>query len=43
MKKATIVNLLGKRIVELALRNGFIEKKNIILFDGHPHAQIIKL
>ena len=43
LKKATIANLFGKKIVELALENGFIEKENIILINGHPHAQIVKL
>jgi hypothetical protein len=43
LKKATIANLFGKRIIKLALTNRFIDKKNIILINGHPHAQIVKL
>lgn len=43
MNKATIGNLLGERIVELAEKNGFITKENIILIDGVPHAQFVKL
>lgn len=43
MKKATIGNLVGKNIVELAEKNGFIDKQNIILINEVPHAQFVKL
>jgi len=43
IKKATIVNLFGKNIVNLALGKGFVKKDNIIKIEGYPHAQIIKL
>ena len=43
MKKATIGNLIGKRIVELALKEGFIERENILYIGDIPHAQFIKL
>ncbi len=43
MEKATIGNLLGKKIVELAEKNGFITRENIILINGVPHAQFVKL
>jgi hypothetical protein len=43
MKKATIGNLMGERIVELASKNGFIIKKNVIFIDGIPHAQFAKI
>jgi hypothetical protein len=43
LSKATIGNLMGKRIVELANKNGFIVKENVILIDGIPHAQFVKL
>lgn len=43
MKKATIGNIIGKNIVELAEKNGFIIKKNVIFIDGIPHAQFVKL
>lgn len=43
MKKATIGNLIGKDIIELAEKNGFISKENTILIDGIPHAQFIKI
>ena len=43
LKKATIGNLMGKKIVELAEKNGFIDKQNIILINEVPHAQFIKI
>jgi hypothetical protein len=43
MKKATIGNIMGKKIVELAEKSGFITKENIILIDGVPHAQFVKI
>ncbi|MBI4009927.1 MAG: DUF424 family protein [Candidatus Aenigmarchaeota archaeon] len=43
MEKATIGNLFGKEIVSIAKKNGFITKENIILIDGIPHAQFVKI
>jgi len=43
MKRATIGNLIGKKIVSLAQKNGFIVKKNVIHIDGIPHAQFVKI
>lgn len=43
MRRATIGNLFGKDIVSVAEKNGFITKENIILIDGVPHAQFVKL
>lgn len=43
MEKATIGNLIGKKIVELAEKNGFISRKNVILINGIPHAQFVKV
>jgi hypothetical protein len=42
MKKATIGNIIGKDIVGLAEKSGFITKENIIFIDGVPHAQFVK-
>ena len=43
MKAATVGNLFGEEIVRLAKKNGFIDGKNVILIDGIPHAQFVKL
>ena len=42
LKSCTIANLVGKKIVELALKKKFITKENIILIGDIPHAQIVK-
>jgi len=43
MEEATIGNLIGEKIVEIAEKNGFISRENIILIDGIPHAQFVKI
>ncbi|MBU5537542.1 MAG: DUF424 family protein [Candidatus Aenigmatarchaeota archaeon] len=43
MDKATIGNLIGRNIVQLAEKHGFISKENVINIDGIPHAQFVKL
>jgi uncharacterized protein len=39
----TIGNLMGKRIVTLATKKGFITKENVISIGGVPHAQFVKI
>ncbi len=41
MKGATICNLVGKRIVEAAIRRGIIQKAAVIYLGEVPHAQKI--
>ena len=43
LQKANIGNLMGERIIDLAEKNGFIIRENVILIDGIPHAQFIKI
>jgi hypothetical protein len=43
MKKASIGNIIGKSIVELAEKNGFITRENVIDIDDVPHAQFVQL
>lgn len=43
MNNSRIGNLMGEKIVELAEKNGFITKENIISINGVPHAQFVKL
>lgn len=42
MEKSTICNLLGDRIIKLALKRKFIMRKNVMFIGGIPHAQFIK-
>ena len=43
MERATIGNLIGKKIIAVAEKNGFITKENIILINDTPHAQFVKI
>jgi len=43
MEKATIGNLIGKRIIEVAIRENIISPESVILIGGIPHAQFIKI
>ena len=42
MEKSTVCNLLGKKIVRLALEKKFITEENVMFIDDIPHAQFIK-
>ena len=42
MQRCTTANLIGKKIIQLALEKKFITKENIILIKGIPHAQFVK-
>ena len=43
MRKATICNIVGKRIVDAAIRSRIIHKKAVIYLGDVPHAQIVIL
>lgn len=43
MGLCTIANLVGKHVVDLAIRNDFIERDNIIYINKVPHAQFAKI
>ncbi len=43
MRQATICNLVGKRIVEAAIRRKMVHERAVIYFGDVPHAQIVKL
>ena len=40
LKKATIINAIGKKSVNLCLNEGYIDKEGIIYVNGIPHAQM---
>ncbi|MEM0473251.1 MAG: DUF424 family protein [Candidatus Aenigmatarchaeota archaeon] len=42
MENSTIGNLVGKKIIDIALEKKYIANENIILISGVPHAQFIK-
>ncbi len=43
LSKATIANLVGERIVKLAVEKEFVGKENVIKIKGVPHAQFLVL
>ena len=43
MGKATICNIVGKRIVEAAIECGLVQVGAVIYFGDVPHVQIIHL
>ncbi|PVX25367.1 MAG: DUF424 domain-containing protein [Candidatus Bathyarchaeum sp.] len=40
---STIVNLVGKTCVEVAIKEGYVHPEAVINIEGVPHAQIVKL
>jgi len=40
MKIATIANLVGEHVVDLAIKEGFVEEEGVIRIKGVPHAQM---
>jgi len=42
-EKASILNIVGVKIVEKAVRKGFIKPSGIIWIAGIPHAQLVKV
>jgi hypothetical protein len=43
LEEATIINLVGKRSVALAVKAGIVEEENILVIAGIPHVQVVKL
>ena len=39
LKDAEILNITGKKIVELAIKNNIIKKENVIYIKKKPHAE----
>jgi hypothetical protein len=43
IENSTIVNMIGKNIVEKAVEKGYVHPEAILNIEGIPHAQIVKL
>jgi uncharacterized protein len=39
LRTCTVANLVGERVVGLAIRWGFVAEENVIRIEGVPHAQ----
>ncbi|MDI6855933.1 MAG: DUF424 family protein [Candidatus Thermoplasmatota archaeon] len=43
LELATIINLVGKKVVSLAVKAGLVDKENVIVINKIPHAQAVKV
>jgi hypothetical protein len=43
LSKASIANLVGENVVQLAIREGIIDAANVLKVKGVPHAQMVKM
>ncbi|MDH5450220.1 MAG: DUF424 family protein [Candidatus Bathyarchaeota archaeon] len=43
MRQSTIVNMVGKKIVEKAIEKGLIHPEATLKISGIPHAQIVRM
>jgi hypothetical protein len=43
IKESTIVNMIGRKIVKKAIEHGFVHPEAVLMIEGIPHAQIVKI
>jgi hypothetical protein len=43
IENSTIVNMVGKNVVQKAIEKGYVHPEAILEIEGIPHAQIVKL
>lgn len=43
IEKATVVNMVGKKVVKLAVGAGLIDKRNVLKVNEVPHAQMVRM
>jgi hypothetical protein len=43
IENSTIVNMVGKTVVEKAIEKGYVHPEAVLNIQGVPHAQIVKL
>jgi hypothetical protein len=43
IENSTIVNMIGKNVVQKAIEKGHVHPEAVINIEGIPHAQIVKL
>lgn len=43
IKQSTVVNMIGRRIVKKAIEHGFVHPDAVLIIEGIPHAQIVKI
>jgi len=43
IENSTIVNMVGKKVVEKAIEKGYVHPEAVLSIEGVPHAQIVKI
>lgn len=43
IENSTIVNMVGKNVVKMAIKKGYVHPEAVLNIEGVPHAQIVKL
>lgn len=43
IKQSTIVNMIGQKIVKKAIEHGFVHPEAVLMIEGVPHAQIVRV
>jgi hypothetical protein len=43
LSEATIINLVGERVIDHAIKAGLVEEDGVIRIKGIPHAQIFRM
>ena len=39
----TVANLVGEKVIEVAIQGGYIDRGNVLMIEGVPHAQLAKM
>lgn len=42
MRSATIMNLVGEHVIDLAIANGYVKEENVFTIGETKHAQVVK-
>ncbi|MEM3640855.1 MAG: DUF424 family protein [Candidatus Bathyarchaeia archaeon] len=43
IENSTIVNMIGKNVVQKAIEKGYVHPEAVLNIEGIPHAQIVKM
>ena len=43
IEKSTIVNMVGRNVVKLAIEKGYVHPEAVLNIQGVPHAQVVKM
>jgi hypothetical protein len=43
IENSTIVNMIGKNVVQRAIEKGYVHPEAVLTLEGIPHAQIVKV